>query len=303
VATFEIEPIGHFSLAAARDFAGGFPAGIGAQAAETGLLATFPLEGWAESAAVNVWQTDDGVVHGEVHGTTDVEAARRQVARSLSLDHDGGGWVEVGERDAVLGAIGRRFDWLRPVCFYSAYEAATSFVIGQRISMRQGRVVKDRLAGSLGDPIEIAGRTVRPFPRPQRLLEATDVLGLSAVKLGRIQDLARAALDGRLDTERLRSLPEDVALAELRDLPGVGPWTAQGILTRGCGVADAVPLADDISRVAVAAAYGLPEPPDDATWERISDAWRPYRMWATVLLHVAWRRDQTTAPTYRQRRS
>ena len=184
VATFEIEPIGHFSLAAARDFAGGFPAGIGAQAAETGLLATFPLEGWAESAAVNVWQTDDGVVHGEVHGTTDVEAARRQVARSLSLDHDG----VVGWRSAnvtrCIGAIGRRFDWLRPVCFYSAYEAATSFVIGQRISMRQGRVIKDRLAGSLGDPIEIAATTVRPFPRPQRLLEATDVQGLSAVKLG-----------------------------------------------------------------------------------------------------------------------
>ena len=132
------------------------------------------------------------------------------------------GWVEVGERDPVLGAIGRRFDWLRPVCFYSAYEAATSFVIGQRISMRQGRVIKDRLAESLGDPIEIAGTTYRPFPRPQRLLEATDVQGLSAVKLGRIQDLARAALDGRLDTERLRSLPEDVALAELRDLPVSG---------------------------------------------------------------------------------
>ena len=35
--------LGQFSLAAARDFAGGFPAGIGAQAAESGLLATFPV--------------------------------------------------------------------------------------------------------------------------------------------------------------------------------------------------------------------------------------------------------------------
>jgi DNA-3-methyladenine glycosylase II len=303
VTTFEIEPLGQFSLPAARDFAGGFPAGIGAQAAETGLLATFPLEGWAESAAVNVWQTDDGIVHGEVHGTTDVEVARQQVARSLSLDHDGAGWTAVGERDPVLGEIGRRLDWLRPVCFYSAYEAATSFVIGHRISMRQGRVVKDRLAEALGDPIEIAGTTYRPFPRPQRLLEANDVQGLTAIKLGRIRDLARAALDGRLDTERLRSIPEDVALAELRELPGVGPWTAQAILTRGCGVADALPVADDISRAAVAAAYGLPEPPDDAGWERIADAWRPYRMWASVLLHVAWRRDQPSGSSYRQRGS
>ena len=60
--------------------------------------------------------------------------------------------------------------------------------------------------------------------------------GLSAVKVGRLHDLARAALDGRLDTERLRALPEADALSELMTLPGVGPWTAQAILTRGCGV-------------------------------------------------------------------
>ena len=68
---------------------------------------------------------------------------------------------------------------------------------------------------------------MRAFPRPERLLEATDVPGLSSVKVGRLHDLARAAIDGRLDTERLRALPEADALAELMTLPGVGPWTAQ----------------------------------------------------------------------------
>ena len=180
--TFVIEPLGRFSLDAARDFAGGFPAGIGARASGSGLLATFPVEGWAGSAAVDVWEADDGSVHGEVHGSTDVGTVRRQVARSLSLDHDG---TRVGggrRRDPVLGAVQARFDWLRPVCFYSAYEAATSFVIGQRISMRQGRIVKERLAASLGDEIEVDGTVVRAFPRPERLLEASDVPGLSSVE-------------------------------------------------------------------------------------------------------------------------
>ena len=31
---------------------------------------------------------------------------------------------------------------LRPVCFYSAYEAATSFVIGQRIARTQAARIK-----------------------------------------------------------------------------------------------------------------------------------------------------------------
>ena len=298
---FTIEPVGPFSLAAAQDFAGGFPAGIGAHGTATGLLMTFPVEGWRESAAVDVWQTADGVVHGEAMGSDDLATITRQAARSLSLDHDGGGWAAVGQRDPVLGAIQARYDWLRPVCFYSAYEAATSLVMGQRISMRQTRAVKERLAAAYGDPIEVGGQVVRPFPRPQRLLEARTIAGLSQVKVERLHQLARAAIEGGLDTERLRRLPEADAIAELRALPGVGPWSASGILLRGCGVADAVPMVDDISRAAVAWFYGLPEAPDDAVWTTIADAWRPYRMWATVLLHMAWRREQPATPTYRQR--
>jgi DNA-3-methyladenine glycosylase II len=300
VTAFTIEPAGPFSLAAAQDFAAGFTAGIGAHGTATGLLMTFPVEGWRESAVVDVWQTPDGIVHGEVSGSDDLETVRRQAARSLSLDHDGSGWAEVGRRDPVLGALQARYGWFRPVCFYSAYEAATSVVIGQRISMRQTRVVKDRLSADLGDAVEIGGQVVRPFPRPQRLLDLVNVPGISQVKVGWLRDLARAAIDGVLDTERLRALPEADALAELQALPGVGPWTAQGILLRGCGVADAVPMADDFSRTAVASLYQLPEPLDDATWTTISDGWRPYRMWATVLLHMAWRREQPTAPSYRR---
>lgn len=300
MSTFSITPSGPFSLAAARDFAGGFSAGIGARQTGSGILMVFPVEGWRDSAAVDVSQDTDGRLDGTVWGSTDVETVRRQAARSLSLDHDASGWVDVGRSDPVIGRLQDRYPGFRPVCFYSAYEAATSFVIGQRIAMRQAKVIKERLATIWGDPIEIEGGVVRPFPRPQRLLEVDAVAGLSQVKVDRLHALAKAAMDGRLDAERLRALPQPDALAELETLPGVGPWTAQAVLLRGCGLADGVPLADDISRTAVAWFYDLPEPPDDATWARISDAWRPYRMWASVLLHMAWRREQPSAQSYRQ---
>ncbi len=300
--TLTIQPRGPFDLATARDFAGGFTAGIGARAAAEGaILMTFPVEGWATSAAVQVRQAASGELIADVFGDGDLEVVGRQVARSLSVDHDGSGWPEVGRRDAVVGRLQARYGLLRPVCFYSAYEAATSFVIGQRISMVQTRRVKERIAELAGDPIHVEtdGRstTVRPFPRPAALLALTAIPGLPAVKVDRLHGLARAALDGRLDTDRLRALPEDDALAELRKLPGVGEWTASAVLTRGCGLADALPLGDAISRDAVGHFHDLPTTPDDDSWRSIAEAWRPYRMWATVLLHMAWRREQERAGT------
>jgi len=304
--SFSIVPRGPYDLAAARDFAGGFAPGLGGHAtgsSTTSLLMAFPVEGWQHSAALDVWQDDAGLIHAQVDGSADIESVRAQVARSLSLDHDGSGWPEVGRRDPVIGALQSEQRMLRPVCFYSAYEAVTSFVIGQRIGMRQSAKVKRWLADEVGDAIEHGGHTVHAFPRPQRLLELEMVPGISAEKVRRLHGLAQAALDGRLDTAALRALPERDALAQLRELPGVGPWTAQAVLMRGCGTADTLPLDDTISRAAVHSLYGLAESPDDEAWLAIAERWRPYRMWATVLLHLSWRRRQETPPSYRQVRT
>ena len=230
--TLIVEPRGPFDLSTARDFAGGFAAGIGSRAAtDRSILMAFPVEGWAASAVVQVRQDGDGRIRGDVFGDADLETIERQTSRSLSLDHDGAGWPDVGRRDPIVGRQQERFGFLRPVCFFSAYEAATSFVIGQRISMVQVRRVKERLAEQAGDAIDVEldgeRRTIHAFPRPQQLLTLTEIPGVAPVKVERLHGLARAALDGRLATERLRGLPEDEALAELRQLPGIGEWTSR----------------------------------------------------------------------------
>src|SRR5690349_16102227 len=68
----EIRPQGPFSLAAAQDFAGGFPAGIGGGGVGAGSITlAFPVEGTEESAAIELWQDADGIVRGR----TDAPAA------------------------------------------------------------------------------------------------------------------------------------------------------------------------------------------------------------------------------------
>ena len=298
----EIVPLGPFSLAAARDFAGGFPAGIGGGGVGPGSITlAFPLEGREESAALELWQDADGVVRGRTDAPESlVPAALRQAARSLSLDHDGTDWPAVGERDPVVGRLQAEHAFLRPVCFYSAYEAVTSFVLGQRISRRQSAVIKRGLANRLGDRPTVAGVPVPAFPRPSRLLELMDHPGLSAEKVRRLRGLAQAALDGRLDTDRLREMPPEDALRELRELPGVGPFTAEATLFRGCGVADGLPGSDELGRTVIRDLYGGPDP-TAADVEQIAEAWRPFRMWAVVLLRVGWTRADRANVSYRRR--
>src|SRR5258706_1435536 len=160
----EIVPRGPFSLAAARDFAGGFPAGIGGGGVGDGSITlAFPVEGTEASAALELWQNADGIVRGRTDAPASLQdAALGQAARSLSLDHDGSGWPAVGERDPIVGRPQRERDFLRPACFYSPYEAGTSFVIRQRISSRQSALINHGLSEWLRALPPLAAAAVHP---------------------------------------------------------------------------------------------------------------------------------------------
>jgi len=98
--------------------------------------------------------------------------------------------------------------------------------------------------------------------------------------------VARAALDGQLDTARLRGLPRETALKDLKTLPGIGDFSSGLILLRGAGDPDAVAYHEPRLALAVRDAYGLPGPATAAQLTEISEAWRPYRTWVTLLLRI-----------------
>jgi len=111
-----------------------------------------------------------------------VPAVRAQVERILSLDVDGSGFPAVGERDPVVGEIQRRYPGLRPVGFWSPYEAAAWTIIGHRIRITQAAAIKARMAEELGEPVSFGGRVVHAFPSPQRLAGLGTFPGLAGRK-------------------------------------------------------------------------------------------------------------------------
>jgi DNA-3-methyladenine glycosylase II len=288
MAPYTFRPHGPFDLASQNEYFGGWPTLAGNSSA---IVIALPVEGWQTSAAVVASQDTEEQLNLEVFGArAHEEKAVEQALAALSLDIDGRAWPEVGKRDEHMAGLQSKYNFLRPVLFNSPYEAAASFIIGHRISMKQGRAIRARMAEELGTKIEVRGEAFAAFPGPERLLTLSEFRGLNSTKIERLHGVARAALAGSLDRARLRDLPVEEALQELRRIDGIGPFFASGILNRGAGVVDDI-TDDDLTKHAALVAYELPEPPSQADVLRIAENWKPYRMWAEVLLHVWLRRE------------
>jgi DNA-3-methyladenine glycosylase II len=282
--SFTLEPLGPFSLEAAARFWGGFT-----PARHTGLdpaghlHMAFAQDGSWQTVGVCLRGADNGL-DADVYGDADIEVVRQQTARILSLNVDGRGLADVGKRDPIAAQLLARFPGLRPVCFYTPYEAAVWAIISHRIQMRQAAVVKGRLAEAFGEDVSIHGQLMRAFPSPRALADLSEFPGLFGRKAANIAAIAAAALAGDLDARQLHSLADDQALAHLQELSGIGPFSAELILLRGAGHPDYLTLLEPRFRGAVRHAYALDHEPTDTELEHISDAWRPYRMWITFLL-------------------
>jgi DNA-3-methyladenine glycosylase II len=179
-----------------------------------------------------------------------------------------------------------RYPGLRPVCFYSTYEAGAWILISHRIRITQAARVKARIAETIGDEVDIHGEKQHAFPAPTRLLQLESFPGLFGRKIEYLHRLAEATIDGRLDAARLRSLPQEEALEALQQLPGIGIFSAEHILLRGAGDPDYLTLNEPRLPRAVAMAYNLKAEPSSEELRTISEGWRPYRTWVTFLLRL-----------------
>jgi DNA-3-methyladenine glycosylase II len=283
--TFELVPSGPFSLGASAAFLEGFSPAAYRGVADGHLHLAFVPDGEEAAGGVCLRQPE-GVVLGEVFGAADPEAVREQVARILSLDVDGSGFPEVGRRDPVVGGLQGRWPGLRPVGFFSPYEAAAWALIGHRIRIVQAARIKERMAVELGRAVDVHGDLRHAFPGPGRLAGLEGFPGLFERKVANLRALAVEAIDGRLDGARLRGLPRDQALVELKQLQGIGDFSAELVLLRGAGDPDHLPRHEPRLCRGAAIAYGLAEPPSREWLEERAQAWRPYRTWVVLLLRV-----------------
>ncbi len=179
-----------------------------------------------------------------------------------------------------LGALAAARPGLRLPGAFDGFETATRTILGQQVSVPAARTLARRLVERFGTPIDTPFRGVSAvFPGAARLAESAPpdiaALGIIGARARAIVALARAVADGRI----LLSPNVDVegTIARLRELPGVGDWTAQAIAMRSLHWPDAFPAAD----AGVLEALGQRQAAQTA---RIAEQWRLWRAYAVMHL-------------------
>jgi DNA-3-methyladenine glycosylase II len=289
----EIVPRGLFSLRASAEFGFGHTTDPAAFAGSMRLA--FPVDGGVGHAGVILRRREaDGPVDVELHlaGAAEAERALAQAARIVSLDGDGGAFAAVGERDERIGMLQRAHPGQRPVLFQSPYEGTAWSIVSARRPAPVAARSRAELSGRLGVTFSLDGENVPSFPQAAALAELDEAtgaeVGLNAVKVGRLRAVARAALAGELDVERLHALGPERAYEDVQRLPGIGPFYAGLIVLRASGFADAMlAMAEPKVLAHAGRLYGLGGAMALDEFRARAEAWRPFRTWTTVLIRLA----------------
>lgn len=267
----DVRVLGPWSLQTSKKFWEGFaPASLTAHGDPEALRTAFCVEGGWSRAAVEVTQRDD-TAHIVVTGGGDLAAAAQQTSRFLALDVDASGWPDVGHRDPIIADAQTQLPGLRPCGFHSPYEAAAWSVLSQRVRIVQAARLRADLISRHGDQ--------GAFPPPAVLRDAA--LDLPGRAPDYLRAVAEAALEGRLDGARLRSLAPEDAVRSVQEVKGLGPFAAELVVIRGANAPDAVPTRERRLDAEILERYGA-----TSTLAEVSEAWRPFRGWACVHLRA-----------------
>jgi DNA-3-methyladenine glycosylase II len=219
-----------------------------------------------------------------IPGTTSaaVSAAVTAEVRSLfGLDFDLPGFYRMAKADIALGPLVEPLFGMRPTLAPTPLEMLVGSITAQQINLSFAFACRARLVRRYGTPVRIGGAKVWAFPDAAVLARARvrDLLALkySTRKAEYIRDLARAVVAGTLDLDALGAAANADVIARLTALRGLGRWTADWFLARGCGRGDVCPAGDLAVRKAFDHYYGRGRALTEEAIRRRARAWGPYQ--------------------------
>lgn len=157
------------------------------------------------------------------------------------------------------------------------YQSLARIVVYQLISTRAADAIWGRIVDRYGT---VTARAILSDDQ-----DGLQACGLSRQKLAHLNAIARAVEEGALGLKALSDQPVEVARANLLQIKGIGPWTADTFLMTAIGHLDAFPSGDVGLLEAYKQLSRAEKRLSSKAFTAQADNWRPWRAVAAHLLY------------------
>jgi len=207
-----------------------------------------------------------------------------RIRRALDLASDAGSIEAHLSRDPVLAPLVAARPGLRAPGGWDGFELAVRAVLGQQVSVEAARRLCSRLVRRCGTQVSLAPELTWVFPTPAQVAAADlSELGVPGARARTLIAVAEAARADVLCFEAAADVEHTVE--RLRQVRGIGEWTAHYIALRAAREPDAFPASDRGILRGMALASGADV--DAARLNRHAESWRPFRGYAAQHLWAA----------------
>lgn len=195
--------------------------------------------------------------------------------------------ADLMKRDRILKKLIPQFGPAHLIARGDPFVTLARSIVGQQISVKAAQAVWDRVASAC------------PRLTPAQFLkvghEALAGCGLSRRKAEYILDLAGHFKSGALHVAAWSDMDDEIVIAELTQIRGIGRWTAEMFLIFNLLRPNVLPL-DDIGLInAISANYFSGEPVTRSEAREVAANWEPFRSVATWYM---WRSLEPLPVTY-----
>jgi DNA-3-methyladenine glycosylase II len=195
--------------------------------------------------------------HPFSRGLTEVVIDRISFFLSLSDDLDQ--FYRMAINDSNFAPILQKLYGLHQVKFLTPFECACWAVLSQRNQLNAARKAKQALLERFGTTLEVNGHPYRAFPEPGQLSDAPKEELKVLIRHERREEYLGNVIRAfnEVDERFLRTTEYDKVEEWLKNIKGIGEWSARLILLRGLGRMEKLAVEKRLI-TAAARVYGKP---------------------------------------------
>ncbi|HRE31878.1 MAG TPA: DNA-3-methyladenine glycosylase 2 family protein, partial [Candidatus Berkiella sp.] len=180
----------------------------------------------------------------------EINLLKEEIRTLFSLSSDLKKFYQLAAGHPKLYFLANTFKGVKPPRFLTIFEACCNAVACQQLSLNVGIALLNRLAVHYGKKVRVQQKTYYAFPSAQRIAqctpEALQKLGFSLRKAKTLVQIAKTLKNKENVLQaQLSQMTDEEVFEYLKEIKGIGRWSAEYISLRGLGRINIFP-GDDI---------------------------------------------------------